>query len=522
MAPVEIDDRAPELYPSLPISRSSSIAEGTSSIEGSDVDTDHSGSVQLDKPAKKDKMERWPVPLLLVYFCTPSLISMMIQSMYTVGDVMIVGHGRDGPNAMAGVSLYYPIEALVMAFSMALGLGLNSVMSIAMGRGQTERASHAMGNALLLTAACGVLFPLFSFFALNWFFDSTGGTSETLTHALRYGQILLPAVGIQATYSVFDNIWRADGKPLVAMTLMISSCATNIIIDLILILGFDMATVGCAIATVTAVSWPVAVAVIYYGSIKKDGIRLTRACFIPDWDIMKTIISSGIGMFIAELGFAAIALIKNFFIEQLVPEADAPAYLAAAHAVERMTMLSLVSIIAIANGQIPISGYSYGAGLYRRLTQIYFVTLSLTTVCSICAFLLMVGFPQLFLYIFTTDETVVSVGVPLSRLEGAGLVVVGFVFTTMTFFLATNQAWFNTVGMAIRQLLLNLPLMILGGLVGKNFLWVQAATPVTDYISTVIQFFIASVALYRMIREARRRRRADQVGSGGDGSPKEL
>lgn len=453
-------------------------------------------------------MARWPVVLLLIYYCTPNLVSLLIQNLYSICDLMIVGHGDDGANAMAGIALYYPIESFLMSISLGLGVGLSILMSIAVGEGKPDKASRIAGNTLLIVAGIAIFFPLCTFFSLNAFFGHTGGTDASIPHGRRYGHVLLPAIAMQLAISIFDNMLRVDGKPVVATVLVCSSCAVNIGIDLVTIFIFQWGTVGCAIATVCANTIPTVIPLTYYLFFKKDGIRLTKAAFIPDFSLMKGVIVGGLGSFVAQIGFAVIMLAKNVFIGRLVTGTDAPTFLAAVQIVERFIIFTLVGLSAMCMGQIPVTGFAFGASRYGRAVQCFvWVTLA-ATVNTTGAFILMVICPRVYFSFFSSDPAVYNIVTIISRIEGAGIICAGFSYATTTFFLAVGQPWVNTTLMVARQFLVALPLMTLGAVFGKHYYWVQAANPVTDVVVALGAVGLGLVGGYRMYRVRARQGKA--------------
>jgi len=186
---------------------------------------------------------------LLVNLSTPAMVAMLVTALYNVVDTIYIGRGV-GPMAIAGITIVFPIQMLVMAIAMMVGIGGASVISRALGAGDYEKANTTFGNVLLSI----VIFGLSLAFLGNIFIDQLlalfGASDTILPYARDYARIILLGTVFFSFSMSSNNVVRSEGRAKVAMTTMLISAILNIILDPIFIFGFKWGIKGAAAATV--------------------------------------------------------------------------------------------------------------------------------------------------------------------------------------------------------------------------------------------------------------------------------
>ncbi len=453
-------------------------------------------------------MSRRPIPLLFLRFCIPALIALIVQNFYSVADMIIVSRGGDGTLSITAIGLYYPLETAVLAISLGLGIGANAVISIHIGAREMPQACRVLGNTVLMLAGLSLFLPLVTIFALPRLFTIMGAQEDTLPHALAYAHVLVPMMWANLTLVLADDALRADNHPNVAMLIQIASAAINVGLDLILIIGFDMGTKGCAIATAAAYGVPGLGVMVFFCLRGPGRLRLTVDSLRPDWTAVVSVIRAGFGMFVNIVGWSCNAFVANTLINALCPSDMVGPYIAGTQGVMRAMMIIQVPLIAIAQGQIPIVGFSYGARRYRRLVSAFIFSSVIATVFAIIGQVIMQGMPALYLRLFTNDGPTIRAGTEVARIAYGGWLVVGFNICVQMTLMAVNRGALSIWLTTARHYLVNIPSMLTLAALSRSYSVVLLATPISDYSGFVLSVVALILAAGWITKEARATKRA--------------
>ena len=171
---------------------------------------------------------------LLFKYATPSIISLLVGSLYNIVDQIFIGRGV-GINGNAATNVAFPLTIICMSISLFLGLGGASSYSILLGQGNNKQAAKMIGNAIMLAVICGCIFSIIVKIFNKNFMIMFGSTQEVLEYAVEYTNItslgFLPFI----FSTMMSHIIRADGSPKYSMFSVLSGAITNKILDPILI-----------------------------------------------------------------------------------------------------------------------------------------------------------------------------------------------------------------------------------------------------------------------------------------------
>ena len=201
---------------------------------------------------KENKMGTMPVNKLLVTMSLPMMISMLVQALYNVVDSIFVS--RINENALTAVSLAFPIQTLMIAVAGGTCVGINAVLSKALGEKEQERADNTAVSGIVLMAVSYVLFLLVGLFATRAFYLSQTNDVQIVEFGVQYLSIVCScSFGLFAQF-VFERLLQSTGKTFYTMITQGSGAVINIILDPILIFGYlgfpEMGVKGAAVATV--------------------------------------------------------------------------------------------------------------------------------------------------------------------------------------------------------------------------------------------------------------------------------
>ena len=194
-----------------------------------------------------------PIGKLLIKYSVPAIIGMMVNALYNVVDRMFIGNIPGvGPMAITGLGVTMPIMTIILAFGMLVGIGATTNISIKLGQGKREEAEHIVGNSITLALIIGIILTVVGTIFSDSILKVFGASESTLIYAKSYMSIILLGTIFSISAMVFNNIIRGDGNPKLSAIIMAAGCATNIVLDAVLIFGFNMGIQGAALATIAS------------------------------------------------------------------------------------------------------------------------------------------------------------------------------------------------------------------------------------------------------------------------------
>ena len=186
---------------------------------------------------------------LLKKFAIPSIISMLVSSLYNIVDQIFIGQGV-GFLGNAATNVAFPLTTIALAIALLIGIGSASLFSLYLGEKKPERSSSIAGNSISMSVLCSVIYVVLVLVFLEPLLKSFGATSTIMPLALEYTRITTLGVPFLITTNVISNLIRADGSPNYSMTCMVAGAIVNTILDPLFIFVFHMGVAGAAIATV--------------------------------------------------------------------------------------------------------------------------------------------------------------------------------------------------------------------------------------------------------------------------------
>ena len=194
------------------------------------------------------KMTQTPIPRLIISLGIPTMLSMMVTSLYNLADTAFVSNLGDP--ATAAISNLLALMAIIQAVGFTYGMGSGSLVSSLLGKRDREGADRTANSALFIAAASGLLMTAVGLIFLTPIMKMFGSRDvETLEYAKNYALYILIAAPFMCMSYVLNNVLRAEGKAVLSMVGLIVGAVVNVGLDPILIFGFDMAVAGAGLAT---------------------------------------------------------------------------------------------------------------------------------------------------------------------------------------------------------------------------------------------------------------------------------
>lgn len=413
------------------------------------------------KPVSENPLGEKPVPALLRQFALPSIVAMLVSSLYNIVDQFFIGQSV-GALGNAATNVYYPLTIACISIALLLGIGGASAFNLAMGRGDREIAGHFIGNAASLMALLGAALMAVTLIFARPLLHFFGSPDNVMPYALTYTRIC--AIGFP--FLIFSaggsHLIRADGSPRYSMYINLAGAVINTVLDWMFVFGFGWGMAGAAAATVIGQVVAGLMALRYLRHYKT--IPLDRACFRPEARYFLRAMSLGTASFFNQMAMMVMAVVLNKSLKYygaLSRYGDAIPIAWAGIATKCMQVI-MAFVIGISQGLQPIASFNYGAEKYARVKQAYFLALKSGAVITVISFILFQLFPRQIISFFGDGgETYFEFAQRYIR------IYFFFIFTyfmqpiTSNFFTAIGKPKKGIFLSLTRQILFYLPLLLI-------------------------------------------------------------
>lgn len=446
----------------------------------------HSLQHIMSQDEKYRMMTEAPVPGLIGRLAVPTIISMLVTSFYNMADTFFVG--RIGTSATAAVGVAFPVMAVIQALGFFCGHGSGNSISRKLGAQKNDAAEELAATGFFGGLLLGVLVLIFGLLFLTPLSRILGSTDTILPYTKEYLRIILIGAPWMTVQFVLNNQMRFQGNAFYAMIGVGFGAILNIILDPILIFGFQMGIAGAAAATV--ISQLISFCLLFAGvrisgciPIRLKNIRLSR-------ERLREITGGGLpSLFRQGLGSVA-AMTLNIAAN---PYGDAA--IAAMSVVSRIFMFAISALIGFGQGFQPVCGFNYGAKKYGRVREAFWFCVKISTVflgiLAVLGFLLsghLIG-------IFRDDPEVIRIGTVAVRFQCATLILNGWIVMNNMMTQTMGKTFYASLLASARQGLFFIPaLLILPRIFGLT--GIQSAQAAADVFA-----FLLSVVLYRKVMD---------------------
>ncbi len=426
-----------------------------------------------------EALEHESMGRLLLRLSTPSIVGMMVQSLYNVVDALFVGRGV-GPHGIAAVFVAFPIQIAVMAVALMLGFGGVSVMSRSLGAKDMERAERTLGTVTSVSLLCGVVMALVSIVFAEPLVRFLGASEAIVPMSVEYVRIVSAGVPLFSYSIVSNNAARSEGNARLAMVTMLISGLMNCVLDPLFIFAFGWGVAGAAWATVISQVFG-AIWLAGYYLRRKSAIRLRMRWLVPQFALLRDVIGVGFSAFVRQIGMAFVITVLNNVFARYGGDIGVAAY----GVIQRTNSLIVMPIMGMVQGLLPIVGYNWGAKNYARVDEAFRLSvIAGTLLCALGAAVLLF-FPEYVFIIFSDDSRLIAGGVTGARIIGVGMTFAAFQILVAGFYQGLGRGGPALSFSILRQIALITPLVyLLSSIWGIEGAW--WAFPLTDVIAFAV------------------------------------
>ena len=444
---------------------------------------------------KENKMGTMPINRLLISMSLPMMISMLVQALYNVVDSIFVS--RINENALTAVSLAFHIQTLMIAVAGGTCVGINAVLSKALGEKAQERADNTASNGIVLMAVSYLAFLLIGLLATRAFYLSQTSDPEIVEFGVQYLSIVCCcALGLFAQF-VFERLLQSTGRTFYIMITQGTGAIINIILDPIFIFGLfgmpRMGVAGAAVATVTGQTIAGTIALII-NFRKNEDIHIRMKGFRLEREIVGQIYKIGVPSMIMQAIGSVMTYGMNLILISFTPTATAVfgVYF-------KLQSFIFMPVFGLNNGLVPILAYNYGAGRRDRFIQALKCGILYAVSIMAVGVVIFQTIPAVLLGFFEASGEMLRIGVPALRIICLSFLPAGFGIVCGTAFQALGNAVYSMLVSIARQLVVLLPAAFLLSLLGEvTYVW--WAFPIAEIMSLTMTVIFLIRVNNRVIR----------------------
>lgn len=434
---------------------------------------------------------------LIFSMALPAMISMIINALYNIVDSIFVA--KYSQDALAAVSLIFPLQTLVVAIGVGTGVGVNSLIARRLGEKRQEEADSAAEHGVALAVVGGIVFLVLGLTLSGAFIRAFGAAEGVASQAIQYSHIAV-AFSIFVLISMMcEKIQQSTGNMIIPMCQGLVGAIINIILDPLMIFGIgpfpEMGIRGAALATI--IGQIVSMLIGLWGVFRHQHVlKVNMKVF--KWNrsmvgdiyrvglpgiVMQSVVSvMTAGMNAILIGFSqtAVNVLGIYF---------------------KLQTFVFMPVFGLNQGALPVMGYNYGAQNRKRLFGAYRITLAAAVVIMLIGLAIFQAIPQTMLMLFVdksdaaATQEMLEVGVPALKIISLSFVCAAFGIINSTLFQATARGMNSLIVSVCRQLVVILPVAwLLGNMFGLGAIWYAFPT------AEIAAFFISYILLWREYR----------------------
>lgn len=393
-----------------------------------------------------------PVHHVILTMAVPTIISMLVTSVYNIVTTFYVG--RISTQATAAVGIAFSVMSIIQAVGFTFGQGSGNYISRELGAQRHANASRMASTGFFCAVATGLVICLVGQLLLEPLALLLGSTPTILPHAKRYLSFIFMAAPFMCGALCLNNQMRFQGNAAYAMFGILTGAVINVFLAPILIFVFGMGITGAGLSTF--VGETSSMFVLLWMTHKGGTIRIHLRNFTPRAAYFKEILAGGTPSFtrqgMASVGVAMLNVAAGAFGD---------AAIAGMSIVGRVTFVVFAAVIGLGQGFQPLCGFCYGAKLYARVREGYWFIVRIGTTFLVCCAVFGFLFSSDIIAVFRHDPDVIAVGRVALRWQLVTLPLGAVVMYTNMMMQTIRKPWQANVLAASRNGLFFIPLIII-------------------------------------------------------------
>lgn len=446
----------------------------------------------MEERTKVNPLGVVPVKNLMVKFAIPSIIAMLVSSLYNIVDQLFIGQAV-GTLGIAATNVVFPLTTISIALALTFGIGGASNFNLDMGRGEKDRAANYIGNAAVLLVLSGVLLLIATQIFMRPLLVGFGTPDDVMPYAVEYTRITSIGFPFLILTSGGCHLVRADGSPKMSMWCNLVGAIINVVLDAIFVMGLDWGMAGAAWATI--IGQIVSAIMVLKALLKFKTVPLKRQHLKLQGRYVKMIVTIGMASGVNQLAMMVTQVVLNnslTFYGALSVYGEATPLAIAGLGMKAFQIFFSVVIGLVQGGQ-PIFSFNYGAAKYDRVRQAYKYALIVGEIICVIAFILFQTCPEQIIGLFGDgDALYFEFGAIFFRTFLFGIFFAPVQTISSTFFTAIGKPKKGMFLSLTRQIIFMIPLiLVLSRIFG--IMGVLYAGPIADVASFITGVIMAKL-----------------------------
>lgn len=439
---------------------------------------------------RENKMGTMPENQLLLSMAVPMMISMLVQALYNIVDSIFVS--RICEDALTAVSMAFPWQNIVIAIAVGFGVGINALLSRALGQKNAERVNQVAVNGLLLALLSYLLVLVAGLLGIRAYMRTQTDIETIVNYGITYLNIcILCSFGVFVEIT-FERFLQATGRTVYSMITQLTGAITNIILDPILIFGLlgfpKLGIAGAAWATVIGQCVGAVVAVTL-NHFKNPEVHLRLRHIRPNGRLMGEITAISIPSIIMSCISSLTCFVMNMILI---------AYSSTAVAVFgvyfKLQSFVFMPVFGLNNGMVPIIAYNYGAQKPDRIHKTIRLGMAYAVAIMAVGLLVFQLIPKQLLLMFDASDAMLGIGAPALRIMSLAFVFAGVGIASSSACQAFGYSVYSMLISIARQIVVLIPAAYLLSLTGVlRSIWF--AFPIAEIVSLFLSLFFLRTTL---------------------------
>lgn len=443
-----------------------------------------------EETLRENKMGTMPENKLLLSMAVPMMISMLVQALYNIVDSIFVS--RICEDALTAVSMAFPWQNIIISIAVGFGVGINALLSRALGQKNAERVNQVAVNGLLLAGLSYLLVLVAGLIGIRAYMRTQTDIETIVNYGITYLNIcILCSFGVFVEIT-FERFLQATGRTVYSMITQLTGAITNIILDPILIFGLlgfpKLGIAGAAWATVIGQCVGAVVAVML-NHFKNPEVHLRLRHIRPNGRLMGEITAISIPSIIMSCISSLTCFVMNMILI---------AYSSTAVAVFgvyfKLQSFVFMPVFGLNNGMVPIIAYNYGAQKPERIHKTIRLGMAYAVAIMAVGLLVFQLIPKQLLLMFDASDAMLGIGAPALRIMSLAFVFAGVGIASSSACQAFGYSVYSMLISIARQIVVLIPAAYLLSLTGVlRSIWF--AFPIAEIVSLFLSLFFLRTTL---------------------------
>ncbi|MDD4509570.1 MAG: MATE family efflux transporter [Oscillospiraceae bacterium] len=419
----------------------------------------------------------------LFLFAIPFIITNLVQSLYSVADMIIVGQFA-GTVSMSGVNIGSQVSLLITMLVIGLSAGGTVLIAQYKGFGAREELTRTIGTLFSVLFVLAIVLTVVMFLFSVPILHLIQTPPEAFEESKRYLLVTVAGTIFIFGYNAFSAVFRGMGNSKLPLIFVSIACLANVFLDLLLVAFFKMGALGAAVATVSSQALSMILCIIF----------LRRSDFVFDFRLksfrfhkeqLKKLLEIGIPTSIQNTITHASFIVLTAMVNTISVSASA-----GVGAVAKFNSFAILPAIAVGNSVSAMSAQNIGAGEEKRAVKTMNVGILLAFVMSLIMFVIATLFPEPILQIFGNDPDMIREGALYMQAFKYDFLIVPVLFCFNGLFIGSGHSTFSLINSILSSIIIRIPISYLFGMsMGQGVFGVGIGAPLATFVSSVIGLF---------------------------------